>query len=181
MSLKNNCFIHYTILLFLLSFLYSFSIAEEVSRYELKSGDKIKIIVYGEEDLTLETIINNDNIIRYPFLGNINIKSMTIGELERFITKRLDGDYIISPNVYISVLEYRSFYIRGEVRTPGAYPYKPGLTIQKAISIAGGFTDHAAKNKIYLVHENDLKNRFKVNQSEKIGPGDVITVEESFF
>jgi len=158
-----------------------FFYAQDINRYELQSGDKIKIVIYGEDDLTLETIINNDNIIRYPFLGNINIKGMTIGELETYIFKRLDGDYLISPNIYISVLEYRPFFIRGEVKSPGSYSFTPGLTVQKAVSIAGGFTDQAAKSKIYLVREKDLNTKLKVNHSFKIFPGDIITVEESYF
>lgn len=172
--------VKHIIFLCLLSCFFSASLAEEISRYELKSGDKIRIVVYGEDDLTLETVINN-NTIRYPFLGDIKINNMTVGELEQYITRHLDDDYIISPNVYISILEYRPFYIRGEVRNPGSYPYKLGLTIQKAVSIAGGFTDFAAKNKIFLTHEDDLETKHKVLHSDKVSPGDVITVEESFF
>jgi len=163
------------------TFFISHSMAEDISRYELKSGDKIKISVYGEDDLTLETIISNDNIIRYPFLGNINILGMTVGELEKTISNKLKPDYLINPNVFISVLEYRPFFIRGEVKSPGSYAFTPGLTVQKAVSIAGGFTNHAAKEKIFIVHENNLEKKLKANHSEKIAPGDVITVEESYF
>ena len=167
--------------IFFISFFSSAAFAEGGDRYELKSGDKIKISIYGEDDLTLETRINNDNIIRFPFLGNINIKAMTIAELEKLITKRLDGDYLIDPNVYVSVIEYRHFFIRGEVNAPGSYPFTPGLTVQKAISVAGGFTDHAAEGKIFIAHEHDVETKLKVGLTDKVAPGDIGTVKESYF
>ncbi len=174
--------IYFLFLLSLLTVFFSSAVmAEDASRYELKRGDKIKISVYGENDLTLETLINNDSIIRYPFLGNINVNGMTVGELEKYITQHLEGDYLIEPNVYVNVTEYRHFFIRGEVESPGSYPYTPGLTVQKAISVAGGFTDHANEKKIFIVHEKNVETKLRAGHTDKVSPGDIITVEESFF
>jgi len=111
----------------------------------------------------------------------VAIEGMTIKTLERYIHKHLKGDYLISPNVHVNIEEYRPFYINGQVKKPGGYPYQPGLTIQRAISLAGGFTERASKKNTFIVHEKQSEKRVRTTPHMKVKPGDIITVEESFF
>jgi protein involved in polysaccharide export with SLBB domain len=154
-----------------------------VSNYRLGSGDVITIEVLGEDDLKRERIrLSDAATISYPILGEIHLSGKTVGELERIIREGLRGRYLVNPQVTVTINEYRNFYINGQIRQPGGYPYIPGLTVIKAVSLAGGFSERAAQDKIYVVRENDPKQeRVKVGLNEAVHPGDIVTVEESFF
>ena len=153
-----------------------------LSNYQLGSGDKIKIQVYGEDGLSLETKLTDAGTILYPFLGEVRVAGMTVGQLADRIVEGLKGRYLTDPKVSVNVLEYREFFINGEVKSPGAYPYQPGLTVQKAVSMAGGFTERASHSNITLLREKDPDGSpDAVELSSPISPGDVLTVEESFF
>ncbi len=154
-----------------------------LSRYRLESGDVISISVLGEDDLKREKVrLNDAGTIQFPVLGEIRIKGMTIGELEQRITSGLKGRYLVDPKVNVNIDEYRPFFINGEVGRPGGYPYVPGLTVLKAVTLAGGFKDRASKSKMYVVRDGDSnKARRKVEMDTAIYPGDILTVEESFF
>ncbi|MFK5986445.1 MAG: polysaccharide biosynthesis/export family protein [Pseudomonadota bacterium] len=156
--------------------------AENQNKYKLGVGDRIEIKVFGEADLFLETTIDDDGIIIYPFIGAIKVIDMTLSKLEQHITRFLKDGYLVNPNVNVAIREYRKFYIRGEVTQPGSYPYHPGLTVDKAVSIAGGFTERAARNKIYIIPENSNKNKpLKIKHHNTIKPGDILIIEQSFF
>lgn len=142
----------------------------------------IQIQVRGEEELSLQVRIEESGSFAYPFLGQIQAVGSTAKEIENTISNGLSGDYLIAPDVLVYVVEYRPFFIRGEVTKPGSYPFVPGLTVQKAISIAGGFTDYASKNRIYIQRENVMQdNRQKAGLDTVIFPGDTVTIEEGFF
>ncbi len=168
------------ILIATLMLLSQVSIAAE-NTYKLGTGDRIKITVYGEKDLTMETTLNDDGVINYPFLGEIAVEGMTVKQLENKIYKNLKGDYLVNPNVHVSIETYRPFFINGQVKKPGGYPYQPGLTLRRAISLAGGYTERASKKNTFIVHQNKPETRIRARQSMRIQPGDTITVEESFF
>ena len=155
-------------------------ISDDNFKYTLSTGDRIKIQVYGEDDLTLEIKLDDDGIISYPFLGDILVKGLSMGELENKIKNGLQDGYLRQPNVNVSILQYRPFYINGEVRKPGAYPFEPGLKVQQAISTAGGFTERASEKKIYVIHPERNK-KVKITKDSYVQPGDIITVDESFF
>ena len=148
--------------------------------YVLGAGDKIEIKIYGQEDLYTSTLLGNSGTINYPFLGEIKVSGLTIKQLERLITKGLKGDYLISPNVEAQVIEYRPFYIHGEVKKPGAYPYQPGMSINQAVALAGGLTERASKDKISLFKEGN-KHSITASLSSNVSPGDTITIEQRFF
>lgn len=154
-----------------------------ISDYPLGSGDKIRITVFGEEDLSMEVTLSDAGTISYPFLGEIDVLGRTIGGLSQYITEGLLDGYLISPNVSVTVLEYRPFYIHGEVETPGGYPYQPGLTLQQAVALAGGFTERASRSKFMLLKEGaeDESEEITVRLTSPVGPGDTVTIEESFF
>jgi polysaccharide export outer membrane protein len=98
----------------------------------------------------------------------------------------LKGPYLIEPSVSVSIIEYRPFYVIGEVKKPGSYSFHPGLTVDKAISISGGFTERASKSSIYVINDSGKKKsarqeKKKVELFDVIQPGDVVTIEQSFF
>jgi polysaccharide export outer membrane protein len=155
-----------------------------LSRYRLASGDVISIYVLGEDDLKREKVrLTDAGTIQYPVLGEIRIRGLTTGELEQRITSGLlKADYLKNPKVTVSIDEYRPFFINGEVYKPGGYPYVPGLTVLKAVSLAGGFKDRASKRNMFVVRDGAPNDqRQKVELDSVIYPGDVLTVEESFF
>ena len=148
--------------------------------YRLSTGDKIRIQVYNEEDLYLETRVNDSGIISYPFLGAIKVGGMKPAQIEEYIASKLRGDYLIDPKVSVDIIEYRQFYVNGEVQAPGGFPFQPGITVRKAISVAGGFRERAARDQVFIIREGQAENS-PVGLDEKVRPGDIITVEESFF
>ena len=155
-----------------------------LSRYRLESGDVISIYVLGEDDLKREKVrLTDAGTIQYPVLGEIQVKGLTTGELEQKITSGLrDAQYLKHPKVTVNIDEYRPFFVNGEVYKPGGYPYVPGLTVLKAVSLAGGFKDRASKSNMFVVRDGaPNEQRKKVNMDTPIYPGDVLTVEESFF
>jgi len=154
-----------------------------LSSYRLGSGDVITVEVLGEDDLKRERIrLSDAATISYPILGEIRLSGKTVGELERIIREGLRGRYLVNPQVTVTINEYRHFYINGQIKQPGGYPFVPGLTVLKAVAIAGGFSERAARNKIFIVRENDpAQKRVKADLDVAVYPGDVVTVEESFF
>ena len=152
------------------------------NEYKLGTGDKIRIQVYNEDDLYLEARVNDSGIISYPFLGTLKVRGLTPVQIEDVITSKLKGDYLVNPKVSVDIIEYRQFYVNGEVQAPGGFPFQPGITVRKAISVAGGFRERASKEKIFIIRESSPdKKAVKVDLDEKVAPGDIITVEESFF
>jgi polysaccharide export outer membrane protein len=158
----------------------SVGLQAEDNLYRLGSGDLVAIQVFGEEDLSMEVRIGENPTITYPFIGQLGVNGKTIQDVEAEITRGLLCDYLIEPRVTVSISEYRPFFITGEVEAPGGYPYQPGLTLRKAVTLAGGFTERASRSKIYLTDESDDK-RQQIGLEDPVNPDDVITVEQSFF
>jgi protein involved in polysaccharide export with SLBB domain len=189
-----------TFIFFVLSFLSITSFANEsgLAGYRLGAGDLISISVYDEADLSLEVRIGLSGQISYPLLGDVVVSGLTPKLLEQKLTSGLKGPYLVAPSVNVSIIEYRPFYVIGEVKKPGSYPFHPGLTVDKAISISGGFTERASKGSIYVIHDDrkprselgrEKQGEEKDERAEKkqvelydvIQPGDVVTIEQSFF
>lgn len=156
---------------------------EGVSNYRLGAGDVISIQILGEEDLKREKIrLSDAATISYPILGEIKLLGKTVGELETLIRDGLKGRYLLNPQVTVTINQYRNFFINGQVMSSGGFQYEPGLTVRKAVSLAGGFKERASKDKIFIIREDDPKQvPQKVGLNASVKPGDIITVEESFF
>lgn len=153
-----------------------------ISDYRLGSGDKLNITVFNEKELSMEIRLSDAGSFLYPFLGEVQAKNKTISELQFLLTSSLKDGYLVDPKVYVGILEYRPFFINGEVGKPGGFAYQPGLTVRKAISLAGGLTPRASLTKIYVVHENDPTGTPRLTTlNAVIQPGDTITIEQSFF
>ena len=149
--------------------------------YILGPGDKIEIKVFGQDDLAVEALLGNSGKINYPFLGEVSISGLSTKQVEQVIQQGLKGDYLINPNVYAQVVEYRPFYIHGEVKNPGGYPYQPGMTINQAVALAGGLTERASKEKIFLFKEGNKNQQLAAQLGSKVSAGDTITIEQRFF
>ena len=147
--------------------------------YTLSAGDEVAIVVFGQEDLSMDIKLDENGTLNYPLLGAVSAGGMTVSQLERTITRELSGSYLVNPDVRVSVAEYRQVYINGEVNSPGGYDYKPGLTLDKAIALAGGFADKASKERITLTREiNGQAQLFSMRLTDAVLPGDIIEISE---
>ena len=156
--------------------------ADIAQQYVLQAGDRIDIQVFDEPDLTMRATVGQSGSINYSYLGTIAVAGKSPQQLTDDITEKLRDGYLKNPSVNITVERYRSFFVDGEVRSPGSYVYEPGLTLAKAVTLAGGMTDRASRRKIFLTREVDGdKSRTRVDMTQAIEPGDVIEIEERFF
>jgi len=152
------------------------------SDYKLGPGDKIQINVYGESDLTTRVRIDKSGFISFPFLDDIQVINLSVKELEKVIYEGLLGDYLVSPQISVSVFEYRPFFIHGQVNRPGGYPYQDDLTFDKAIAVAGGLSNRASKTDWSITRIVDGKTvTLSANVATQIYPDDIIKIEQSFF
>lgn len=151
--------------------------------YRIGAGDTVSITVYQEPDLSVPSAkVGPDGIIALPLLGDLHVAGLTSKALQRLVTQRLADGYLRQPNVTVNVDRQQLYFIKGEVSAPGGYSFVEGLTVEKAIALAGGYTERAAKNDITVVREARPGEPLKgANHALRVLPGDVITVEESFF
>ena len=159
-----------------------FSQQISLSQYRLGSGDIIKISVFGQADLSITTKVPHMGVINYPFLGDIQVVGLTASELESNIYKGLKGDYLVEPSISVTIEEYRPFFIDGEVKKSGGYPYQPGLSVDKAAALAGGYTERASRTKILI--RRDISGEQKLidaKPTDIVLPGDIVTIQQSFF
>lgn len=157
--------------------------ADGNSQYRLASGDVIRINVFGEKDLSFEEIILSDaGTFSYPFIGEVQARGKTAAEIEAILIAKLKGEYLVDPRVSVRVLKYRQFYISGEVKDPGGYPYQPGLTLRSAAALAGGLTERASTNRLWIIREGDVsRTPVRATLDTPINPGDTITIDMGFF
>jgi len=151
--------------------------------YRLNAGDTIRIHVYGEEDLSFPQILIGPNgRISYPFLGELQVAGETVTTLQQQLVDGLRPDYLIDPRVSVAIVRYRPFFVNGEVKQPGGLEFQPGLTLRKAISLAGGFTERANSKEVLVITDDDPDRVEKpVGLDYKVQPGDIITVQDTFF
>ena len=156
--------------------------SEAADSYRLGQGDRIAIQVFDEPDLTMEAVVSGSGVINYSYLGNVRVAGRTPAELERTIADTLREGYLVNPSVNVSIVEFRPFFINGEVRSPGSYPYQPGLTLNKALALAGGLTDRASKRRMFVVRAQDeTREPERIEGNARINPGDTVSIEEGFF
>jgi polysaccharide export outer membrane protein len=143
-------------------------------------GDRIIVTVYNEPDLTVRARIDKSGVVNFPLLGNLSVSNKTPKQLASELEQKLLDGYMVKPLVSVLIEEYRPFYIRGEVRSPGVYPFSLELTVDQAVAIAGGLKDRASRSGWYIVRGED-KTKLEVNKDTKVLPGDVITIKASLF
>lgn len=150
--------------------------------YRLDAGDKLRIVVYGQEGLTNSYAISASGTITMPLIGNVPARGSTPAALAASITGRLRDGFIREPSVAVEIEAYRPFFILGEVAAPGQYPYVPHMSIESAVAIAGGFSPRAKRDIVTLTHatpEGLFRAIVPVNTPLK--PGDTILVGERWF
>ncbi|MCX7192183.1 MAG: polysaccharide export protein [Proteobacteria bacterium] len=150
--------------------------------YRLSSGDVISITVFDEEDLSrLNYRLPDTGIISFPF-GEVRALGLSISELEMKVIEGLRKGYLKNPRVSVSMMEYSPFFVIGQVNKPGGYPYQVGMTVRKAIALAGGFAPRGSESKVFVVREADTQNtQSKIDLDGDVFAGDTVTVEEGFF
>ena len=156
--------------------------APEVPDYHLGTGDKIRVIVYGEDDLGGEFQIDATGQVRLPLIGQVKAGGLTAHEIEASITTTLANGYINQPRVSVEVTTYRPFYVVGEVQKPGEYPYSNGMSAASAVALAGGFTPRAVESVVFVRHEGDTaEERVTPSETVMLRPGDVVRVNTTAF
>jgi protein involved in polysaccharide export with SLBB domain len=160
----------------------TFTEASEKTNYRLAAGDTVRVTIYGHEDLSGEFEVDGAGRISLPLIREVDAEGRSLQELEEIITAKLSPDYLKEPKVSAEVLNYRPFYIIGEVSEPGSYPYVNGMTVINAVAVAGGFTYRARKSRIHIVREaGDGTVELKASNETAVMPGDVIEIPERLF
>jgi len=150
--------------------------------YKLGAGDRIRVIVFNEADLSGEFEVDSTGNVSLPLIGNTEAKGLTLREFERRVADALLDGYLKDPRVSIEVLNFRPFYIIGEVENGGEYDYVPDMTVLNAVALAGGYTYRADDRRVYITKAGTSSEvEVRVDQGIKVLPGDVIRVPERFF
>ncbi len=154
----------------------------EVPEYQLGPGDKLRFIVYGEDDLSGEFDVDASGSVSLPLIGEVRAAGRTLRQLEGVVAGKFREGYLTDPRVNIDVLNYRPYYIVGEVEEPGEFPYTAGMTVLNAIAVAGGYTYRADTNRVFVARPNQGGEvEYPADQSVRVSPGDIIRVPERFF
>jgi polysaccharide biosynthesis/export protein len=152
------------------------------SAYHLDAGDKLRVVVYGQEGLTNTYAIDAAGSITMPLIGAVPARGRTPSGLAAEITAKLRNGYIRDPSVAVEIESYRPFFILGEVQAPGQYPYVPNMTVESAVAIAGGFTPRAKRNMVTVTHTDaGGAGRYVVPMGTSLAPGDTVFVGERWF
>ncbi|SDS09010.1 polysaccharide biosynthesis/export family protein [Bradyrhizobium canariense] len=150
--------------------------------YRLDAGDKLRVVVYGQEGLTNTYAIDSGGSITMPLIGSVPARGRTPAGLAAEISGRLRNGYIRDPSVAVEIDSYRPFFILGEVAAPGQYPYVPNMTIESAVAIAGGFSPRAKRDQVTLTHtDGSGPMRTVVPLGTPLSPGDTVLVSERWF
>lgn len=150
--------------------------------YKLDAGDKLRITVFGEPDLGGEYFVDGSGDVRLPLIGQIQVAGATLLEFERRVKAKLESGYLKNARVSAEVINYRPFYILGQVNKPGEYEFVNGLNVLTAIALAGGYTYRASEQNVFIRRKgSDKEEAAPANQATKVFPGDIIRVRERFF
>ncbi|MFL6836695.1 MAG: polysaccharide biosynthesis/export family protein [Bradyrhizobium sp.] len=150
--------------------------------YHLDAGDKLRVVIYGQEGLTNSYAIDAGGSITMPLIGAVPARGRTTAGLAGEIGARLRNGYIREPSVAVEIESYRPFFILGEVAAPGQYPYVPNMTVESAVAIAGGFSPRAKRDVVTVTHtESGGSMRAIVPLGTPVSPGDTVFVGERWF
>jgi polysaccharide export outer membrane protein len=150
--------------------------------YRLGAGDRLKISVFNQKDLSGEYQLDGEGRFSMPLIGAVDADNLSPAELESLLVGRFRPDFLVNPRIFIQVVNYRPYYLVGEVQGTGTFPYVAGMTYLTAIAIAGGFSYRAKQDYVYVVRADDpTQQEVKLNVEEKVQPGDIIRVAERLF
>jgi polysaccharide export outer membrane protein len=156
--------------------------AEPEHGYRLASGDRLRIIVFGQENLSNSYALDGAGRLSFPLIGLVQAGGLSTPELERQLEARLRNGFLRDPKVAVEVEQYRPFFILGEVVQSGQYPFVNGATAQTAVAIAGGFTPRANRHvaEVTRLHNGELITG-TLSLTDPIRPGDTIVIRERYF
>ncbi|HEY1941805.1 MAG TPA: polysaccharide biosynthesis/export family protein [Roseiarcus sp.] len=150
--------------------------------YQLASGDRLRVIVFGQDNLSNSFSVDGAGNIAMPLIGLVHAQGLTTAELARSIEAKLRQGYVREPSVSVEVEAYRPFFVLGEVTTAGQYPFVNGMTVENAVAVAGGFTPRGAQSSVDLTRMIDGRAvTASVPITFPVRPGDTIQVRERFF
>jgi polysaccharide export outer membrane protein len=155
--------------------------AELAAEYRLGTGDQLRVIVFGEAELTGPFQVGSQGTIAYPLVGEVQAAGLTLPEFTETLQQGL-AKYIRQPIVSVEVTNYRPFFILGEVADPGDYDYSARLTVQNAVAMAGGFTYRANQRRVFIKHANETEEReYQLTTTTPVLPGDTVRIAERRF
>ena len=150
--------------------------------YRLGSGDKVRVIVFGEQDLSGEFVVGDNGTVDLPLIGSVDARGASVPEFQERVVGQLRAGYLNDPKVSVEVLNYRPFFITGEVKNGGEYPYKASLTVQDAVGVAGGYSYRAETSYAYVRRAGeDREIKVSLGSRVAVNPGDSIRIPERFF
>ncbi len=153
------------------------------SAYTLSSGDRLRIIVFGQDNLSNIYAVDGSGRISMPLIGLVHVAGQSTAQVEHAIAEKLKAGYVREPKVTVEVDVYRPFFVLGEVTTSGQFPYVNGMTVQTAVAIAGGYTPRAAKDYAELTRQgrDGRLVTAAVPITFPVRPGDTIVIKERWF
>ena len=146
----------------------------------LAVGDKVQVTVFGEKELSGPLMVDSGGSVALPLIGSVAVAGVTPGGAAERIRARYADGYLKQPQVSVVLVDFRPFYILGEVNKPGAYPYAEGLTVEQAVALAGGYTTRAKIGRVEVRHGASVASQ-QVKQTGRIAPGDTLRVSERWF
>jgi polysaccharide export outer membrane protein len=150
--------------------------------YTLDAGDKLRIVVFGQDALSNSYAVDAGGRVALPLIGAVPARGLTTAQLSEAIAARLKQKFLRDPSVVVEVETYRPFFVLGEVAYPGQYPYVPNMTVESAVAIAGGFTPRAARDRVTVTRKaNGSTARYSLPLQYPVRPGDTLTVSERWF
>ena len=150
--------------------------------YTLDSGDKLRIVVFGQDALSNNYPVDAQGQVSLPLVGAVEARGLTTAQLSNAIAGRLKSGFVRDPSVAVEIETYRPFFVLGEVTVPGQYPYVPNMTVENAIAIAGGFTPRASKDKVTITRKvQGVPTRTVLPLRYPIRPGDTVEISERWF
>jgi len=149
--------------------------------YRLGTGDQLRVTVFGQKDLSGQFEVGTTGNITLPLIGEVAVIDQSLQDVQRAIVAKLKPDYLKNPQVSVEVINYRPFYIIGEVKNPGSYPYVGGMRVINAVAMAGGFSYRANESKVLIRRDKGSGNQETATPDTSVLPGDVIEVQERFF
>jgi polysaccharide export outer membrane protein len=153
-----------------------------VAPYRLDSGDRLRVVVFGQPDLSNTYTIEQGGYISMPLVGDVMARGRSTRQMQGEIAARLAKGFVKSPDVSVEVDRYRPFFIMGEVTSAGQYPYVNGMTAQTAVAIGGGFTPRAQRKDLDVTRQVDGKvTTFRILPTQPVYPGDTVNVRERYF
>lgn len=158
------------------------AVADSDGPYLLDTGDRLRIFVYGQPNLSRIYVVDHAGRISVPLIGNVSARGLTTDGLTRVIARRLGAEYVRDPQVTVDLQQNRPFFILGEVRNAGQYPYVSGMTVETAVAIAGGYSERASTRSFRVTRRiNGLVEQLETPADYVLRPGDTVFVYERFF